>query len=455
MKNFNQYHITKTKAAFVDDVKKKLTPKSFYERHILTVNLSKFLSIILSVVSVIAGITALFSLFMMMFGIDDTLLGVFTSNPIFAYSLAVVAAILLGLIEVGKHHFHTEGLMERFRNTDDNGKMEKRVAFSFTLISCVLSVAGGVLIANELAGTKTQSKILAIESQWQPKIEEQTALLKEYQGNSYKNRQGKTLYKMLPVIEETKQQLSTLQNNYQSALVNAGVSDKVGMAYDSNATFATAALLGGLQVFVEVLLFACLYWIVWFNYRVFTEETTTEDNTTDEETTTTNGIYYQPFAAATNPPIHNNQHTQPSGHTVVQGFTNRYKQQQQPPTQPTQPKQTPQPIVTQQPQVQTKVFDYSQTRSNLKMYWNRINKKGYSDKKFKGIKRYAGALIENGYRIDIDYINNEPSLTIDYKHSPTLQPNEKYLIEYEGQVRIYYPDLIEEYLAVDTHHSEG
>lgn len=444
IKNFNQYHITKTKAAFVDDVKKKLTPKSFYERHILTVNLSKFLSIILSVVSVIAGITALFSLFMMMFGIDDTLLGVFTSNPIFAYSLAVVAAILLGLIEVGKHHFHTEGLMERFRNTDDNGKMEKRVAFSFTLISCVLSVAGGVLIANELAGTKTQSKIIAIESQWQPKIEEQTALLKEYQGNSYKNRQGKTLYKMLPVIEETKQQLSTLQNNYQSALVNAGVSDKVGMAYDSNATFATAALLGGLQVFVEVLLFACLYWIVWFNYRVFTEETTEDKPTT--EATKTNGTFYQPFAAATStPPIHNNQHTPQSEHTVVKGFVNKYKQ-------PTQQAQT----VVQQPtqQIKTITFDYSQTKSNLNVYIKRIEKSGYSDRKFAGVKRYASALIKNGYKVDVDY-SKGVEVIVDDKHQPSLKANEAYKIIYEGQVRIYYPDLIEKYLAADTHHSEG
>lgn len=443
MKNFKKYHTNKTKESFVGKIAEQMKPLSFYDRHKLTVSLSSALSVGLSVVSIIAGVTALFSLSMMMFGIDDTLMGVFESRPVFAYSLAVGSVLILALIEKAKHHFHSDGLLENFRNTDDNGSMEMKVAFLLSLISCVLSVCGGVLIANELAGTKAQSTITAIQSEWLPKIEKQEALLAEYQGDGYKNNKGKTLYKVLPIIEETKTQLSSLSNDYQTALVNAGVSDKVGMTYNATATVKVAALLGGLQIFVELALFGCLYWIVWFKYRVYTESNSNplkeETQPPKEVTTVANGQYFQPFQPF--PPVSINETQPPKEVTVVKGFNvNRYKDTQQPPTQPIQ---TPKTIVTQQSQVQTKVFDYSQTRSNLNMYLNRIHYIGYTDKKIQGIKRYAGALIENGYKVIIDYNDGEPSLTIDDKDSPTLKVNEKYLIEYEGQVRIYYPDLTE------------
>ena len=131
--------------------------------------------------------------------------------------------------------------------------------------------------------------------------------------------------------------------------------------------------------------------------------------------------------------------TQPSAITQPFAFT------QPTPTATIKVPQETQPI--EPAETKTVVFDYSQTKSNLKTYYNRIKHKGYSDKRFEGLKRYASGLIENGYKVDIDSDEKQMNsiIVIDAKNNPSLQQNEQHEITYEGQIYFHYPRLVKEY----------
>jgi hypothetical protein len=240
------------------------------------------------------------------------------------------------------------------------------------------------------------------------------------------------------------QTASDLEAQHNAALSDAGLLGQRGVTSET-ASLKVSAIMGGFQLLIELLLYGCLYWCIWFEYRVYMEEVRQEEK--KEETQKVTKPFFQQQTSF--PPLASNEGNLPTNKpVVVAGFTNRTQSTHTP-----QHKQ-PQTIVTQQPQpttvfkTNTVVFDYSQTKSNLKTYMARLAKRGYSDRLFDGVKRYASALIENGYMVDIvfDEMSKDLTAEVDSKNTPTLKRGIKYEIVYEGQVRIYYPELIADYL---------
>lgn len=103
----------KQKQRFLKIVDKKLNDRSYYKRHIKSRNFVEWLSYFFSLISVVFGITALYSLFMMMFGEKDTLLNMLSNNPLLSITALFLGIPILYLIEYLKHKFHTDGLQEK------------------------------------------------------------------------------------------------------------------------------------------------------------------------------------------------------------------------------------------------------------------------------------------------------------------------------------------------------
>jgi len=83
-----------------------------------------------------------------------------------------------------------------------------------------------------------------------------------------------------------------------------------------------------------------------------------------------------------------------------------------------------------------RVFDYTQTKSNLHTYLKRIKNDGYSDKRLDGVSRYTKALVAAGYKVSID---EHGKATVDEKNSPTLPVNSSCEIKYhDGNVVVVY-----------------
>jgi hypothetical protein len=91
------------------------------------------------------------------------------------------------------------------------------------------------------------------------------------------------------------------------------------------------------------------------------------------------------------------------------------------------------PVVPQQTPPQTaantklSVFDYSNTRSNLKTYIKRLFN-AHTSTVEAGVERYAAKLAAAGFKVE--YIDDV--LTVDDKNSPSLQLNSTIEFEFDG-----------------------
>jgi hypothetical protein len=398
-KSFNELHGEKTKKDFINKIKGKLSPKSYYERHRFTVTLSNALAFLLSSLSALAGVTALFSLMMMMFGLDLTLLGMFESSPFISYPLALFSIVLLGLIEWGKHKMHSEGLREQFRNTDDNGKLEKRIALVLQLLSLVLSVSGALVISNEMAGTKVAKQITSIDADYVAKIEEAKQTAVSYKdANTYKGKlnaeRGVQYSKLL-------QTSSDLEAQHNTALSDAGLLGKRGVTSET-ASLKVSVIMGGFQLLIELLLYGCLYWCIWFEYRVYMEEVKDEDKKKGTEKVSSKPFFQQQTSF---PPLASNEGNLPTNKpVVVAGFTNRT----QPTHAPIPQHKQPRTIVTQQPQHNThtintviSVGDITKIKNNVRTNYVRLME-SYTDTRVKNVIEGCEELYSLGYNSWID-----------------------------------------------------
>ena len=83
-----------------------------------------------------------------------------------------------------------------------------------------------------------------------------------------------------------------------------------------------------------------------------------------------------------------------------------------------------------------RVFDYSQTKSNLNTYLKRIKNDGFSDKRLDGVSRYVSALVAAGYMVQI---GEDGRAIVDEKNSPTLPVNSSCEIKYhDNRVDVFY-----------------
>jgi|GEM_PF-3251525 len=269
--NFDNKTKAKKKETFLKSTAELMQTKSFFDKHYLTTSLASGLSYTLSLISIALGVTAIFTLFKLFFGLNDGLLVAFDNQPILAYSLAFSALAFLAFIEFAKHHFHTEALTEKYRDTDDRGRLETRIALIAQILSMGLSVWGGVIVANELAGTQKAKTLAAIQAEYEPKIASSSADQTSY--FDAKSWKGKLSDNNIGEHNRLTQVKTDLEAAYLTAKEEAGVTSFV--VTDAAATFNMAALLGGSQVLVEIMLFGCLWWSVYFKARVFDEETPT------------------------------------------------------------------------------------------------------------------------------------------------------------------------------------
>lgn len=170
-----------------------------------------------------------------------------------------------------------------------------------TLISISISGFGGVLLANEIAGTKDQSTIVAIEQKHessktdlintignkQTEIDNVGAQLDDYKNNAkYQNNKGQILYQWIDEVDKLESQKILLGNEktnledqllavdetIKTDLKDAGVYDKVGLAMESKATKLFALGMAGGQILIDLFVYLCLSFIVKFEVKVGKEE---------------------------------------------------------------------------------------------------------------------------------------------------------------------------------------
>lgn len=253
---------------FIENSKKELQPKTFLEKHFKTINFVKFFSYLFSIISVVFGCIAVYSTGLDLIGLNITLLESFNGYGFKPYLLLLVSGLFLSFFEIGKHHFYTQGNLEYYRKTDDFGKREFLIGRTLQAISIVLSFYGGYLAANEIAGTEKAKILYSINKEYEPKLNELTTKIEKYNGKEFKNRQGKTLYKVLPIIEDLESEKLKLEQEYKTAKVNKGVSDGF-VAASTLGTNKMIMFLGGSQIVIELILYYCLWWIVYLKSQTF------------------------------------------------------------------------------------------------------------------------------------------------------------------------------------------
>lgn len=387
--NFDKKLKDKKKAYFLKSTANVMQTKSFFDRHYITTIFANLFSYTLSAISVLLGVTAVFSLFKMFFGINEGLLGIFDTRPLLAYCLVFAALAFLTFIEYAKHHFHTEALTEKYRDTDDRGRLETRIALIAQFLSLALSVWGGVIVANELAGTEKAATLAAIQSEYEPKIAKASSDKISYE--NAKKWRGKISDENTPELNRLSAIETDLQAAYLAAKKEAGVSSFI--ATDAKATFNMAALLGGSQILVEFLLYACLYWIVYFKARVYDEEGKAEATTPIQEI---NAKYFT-----------NQNPTSNQKRTEAKRFANRVRIEKQANTERThKPTHTYENFVAQQERpthtyTHTKeLIDLSAEKKRVRLYAKRIQEQ-YTDTRFERLKQDIKTLATHGIRVDI------------------------------------------------------
>lgn len=434
------------KEAFIEEAEKDFQFKSYYDRNIEMYNVIKNAVWGLSGVSMIAGLTACFVFFMMLFGINDTLLGFIQNKPFIAALAVLFSGGILFFIEKGKHNWYKDGLTEKKRQTDDNGAAEIRGAVILQIVSVIICVYGAYAISNEVAGTKAAKELAAIDAKYDAEFatydkeiskadSNQTVFYNAalYRGKiSDENR--KEYNRLGQVTEDWKSKKEIVKANKEAEILAAGLGEIRYNLTDAKATNIIIYVMCGIQVAVEIALWLSFRWMVNFRYRVRKEKELENKSTSPTPST-------KPYSIPnnTNPMLNTHTHTA-STRTSITPIHERIKK--------------PLTVVTQQTQgntdtqTQHKVVDYTANKRYLKTYYNRIKKDGYSDARFKGIQRYAGALIEAGYHIDLglNKKQTETIIIVDDKENPTLQNNEPYEITYDGQIRFVYPRLISEFL---------
>lgn len=414
----------KNKSRYLEKVQEKFNDRSYYKRHIKSRNFLEYTSYLLSALSIVAGGTALYAGFMSLFGINDTLLNMLEHNLILTLTALSVTIPILYFLEKLKHRFHSDGLEEMFLVTDDLGSFERKIGIFLSVVSICLSAVGGVLIANEIAGTKDTKTIIAIQDKnastlqsfeqniasKQSEIDDINAKINDYSTNkAYQNRQGQILYKHLSTIKSLEGQKAALQNQkseleaglinanetVKSELIEAGVYDKVGLNMNSKATQVFALKMAFAQLLIDILLYLSLRFVVFFEYKVANEEGKIVE-VKQKQVTRQQSVVPNNFNLATN-----------EDRTIVKGFAGRTQSVTQAPTQP-------KTVVTQQTQpTQPRnnviiASDYTKIRNNMMTNYARL-KKGYTDSRFENVKDGIEQFCDLGLKcwIEDDKLNAE------------------------------------------------
>jgi len=419
----------KNRSHFVNQVTQKFSDRSYYTRHIKSRTAAQLSSYVLSTLSIFAGFTALYKMLINLTGVNDTLLNSLNDNFTLSLLIFAIAIPMLYFLEVLKHRFHSDGLQELFLVTDDLGAFERKVGAFLSIVSICLSGYGGYLIADEIAGTQDQKTIVAIESKYENKVNDLTtaiqskkdeissvtAKINDYQTSSkYQNRQGKILYKFINEISKLESQkarlsseLSSLEaqqigvnDDIKSEQITAGVYDKIGLTMNSKATQGFIFKMAGGQLLIDILLYLCLRFVVFFEYKVAIEEGNIESKK-------------EAFKESKKPKqVKTEVMDLDNGSAVYARQTIGFKTENRPQnrSKQTAPKQ-PQNFVTQDTQPQTKqpkqgkqltiVGDYSKIRNNMMNNYIRLQK-GYTVKRFENVKEGIEYFCSLGLKCWID-----------------------------------------------------
>ena len=391
---------------FIGDSVNEFEPKSYYHRAKDWFQGLKIVVWILSSISIFTGLTACIVFFMMLLGINDTLLGFITGTPTMAALVVFVSGVILYYIEYGKHNRYSDGLTEAKRNTDDNGRGEIRFAFFLQLLSVCMCMYGAYTISNEVAGTKSATQLDGINAKY-------AAVVADYNKEIQFSDSAQTTFKAIKLYRNKLSDVNTNEFNRlgdvtqkwkdekdasikqrDAEIEQQGLKDFEFNPYDAVATKWSIIVMCGIQVFIEIALFYCLHWIVSFRYRVAIER----------------GLSL--VSAIVTPTLPTQSIPASAPHKSVSASV---------------------PVVPQQTQPQTaantklSVFDYSNTKSNLKTYIKRLLNT-YTSSVESGVKRYATQLAAAGFKVE--YLDDV--LTVDDKNSPSLPLNSTIEFEFDG-----------------------
>ena len=397
--SFNTKQKAKRKEAFLNQTAQTLSPKAFFDKYYQTTGVINFGAYLLSGISIVLGVTAIFSLFQMFFGIDTTLLGIFEERPIFAYALLAFAAAFLFFIEYIKHKFNTEAMTEKYRETDDRGALETKIAFAAIVFSLFISGWGGILISDELAGTKKTETLTALNAEYLPSIASAKADKEAY--FAAKSYRQKLSDKNVGEFNRLSQIVTDLEVRYSNSKTEAGVNDGF-VAATTEGSLKMAAMLGGSQIAVELLLYFCLWWTVYFQARVYDEEGKQLSNSTSpppllkiQNHQAAGGLQNQIFNQAEKNPI---------------GFFNRSsvdKTQNAHNTQSHTSTQAAETVVSQQAQPKPthtnthEVVDLEKQKKRVRLYIPRIHE-DYTQKRFERISQDVETLAKYGFQVIIE-----------------------------------------------------
>lgn len=266
MKQINELRRRK----FLEESKEDLSEKTFYEKHYKTITPTQFFSYILSAISILFGVIAVYNIAMQtVYQRNTTIVESFQQDAILPYLLLFVAIFFLLVYELGKHHFYKQAFLEYYRNTVNFGSKEFAVAFILQVVSVCLSGYGGYIIANEISATQKTDKLYAIESEYESRIAEAKQNKSDF--IAAKTWKGKISDKHTAEMNRLQQVVDNLEDSYRNAKVEAGVGDGF-VAADETATKTMITMFVLSQVFIELFLFASLWWLIYFKSRVVYEE---------------------------------------------------------------------------------------------------------------------------------------------------------------------------------------
>ena len=163
------------------------------------------------------------------------------------------------------------------------------------VVNVGLSLFGAFILTNAVLNTKGTDAMNAVIAEYQPQIDQLTAEnqntiqkleaeAKEAKSGNYKNRQGKILYKQIPVIAQKEKSLQAARDNFTSSKaslmaafnqakeeVKAKHGLDAAMTTDPDQNILIIAAMGGFQILIELGIIFLIAFRVNYEYKAHIE----------------------------------------------------------------------------------------------------------------------------------------------------------------------------------------
>lgn len=250
--------------------------RTYGERYQKTSNAVRFLTVFVHGLSVICGMVGLMRLLSIFIGSEFSLMTIL-KNP---DQLGIVVALASVAILVGLEFVKSREVSEYYRDKFKHGKTAMKDGVLLGVIVSIanigLSIFGAVTIGQELTNVKANNAHVAIDSQYNERINALTASVDGYKNDKqYRNSKGEILWtysKPGGIIESQEQELSSLigERDAKKGEVDAAYGLGVYTVTDSGAKTIMSILFYG-QFVIEFLIYFFSYWLSRYQYKSWLE----------------------------------------------------------------------------------------------------------------------------------------------------------------------------------------